>query len=301
MNDSALTASPDLKTIYGEGLPQPYRRLHIYYLEGELDPTTPPCEGYLGAWVEEGCSFLFFSRPCKPVVEDLLQSNPQIALVDAYQMSYEQWQGAQPAAMRLGAFRITPPWLPSQNAAQTSAGTGGESAPAAHELILDPGVVFGNGTHATTRDCLGALEIACRPNPPERVLDLGTGTGLLALAAAALGCRCILAVDNNFLAARTARTNVRLNQMERRVLVVQGAAQALIPPRIDLLVANIHYEVMGQIIASSHFTARKRFILSGLLRSEGRDIVDRLRHKGARIHKQWERDGIWHTYYGEIG
>ncbi len=86
-------------------------------------------------------------------------------------------------------------------------------------------MVFGTGTHATTRDCLEALELAFNSHHIESVLDLGTGTGLLALAAARLGCKYILAVDINLLAARTTQRNIRLNQLDDKILAVQGRAE----------------------------------------------------------------------------
>lgn len=275
----------------------PYQDLHIYYLEGELGPISPPGPGYLGTWVEEGYSFIFFNQTADQTVNGLIQNHPQVALVDRYEMSYEQWQGSQPAPMDLGSFVISPPWdQPANEPAMDHRATG----PARHELILDPGVVFGTGTHATTRDCLEALEAACDPHPPDRVLDLGTGTGVLAMAAAKLGCPRVLAVDNNFLAVQTTLANIRFNGMENQVLAVQGSAEALLHNNVDLLVANIHFDVMVQIINTSAFAASKRFILSGLMRSEAREIADRLRQHGARMIKTWERDSIWHTFYGEI-
>ena len=168
-------------------------------------------------------------------------------------------------------------------------------------ILLDPGVVFGAGTHTTTQDCLNALELVFSREKIESALDLGTGTGLLALAASRLGCKNILAVDFNFLAARTALRNVRLNQLQDHIIIVQGRAEDFIDSPSDLVIANIHYDVMKHLIASPGFFNNKWFILSGLLRSQARDLLYELSKNRVRIVKKWERDGIWHTFLGKTG
>ncbi|MCK7509745.1 MAG: 50S ribosomal protein L11 methyltransferase [Desulfobacterales bacterium] len=92
-------------------------------------------------------------------------------------------------------------------------------------LVLDPGVVFGAGNHPTTRDCLLAIDRAAAEARFETVLDLGTGTGILALAAARrLGAR-VAAVDLSPAAVRTAAGNVARNGLAGRVLVALGRAE----------------------------------------------------------------------------
>ena len=137
---------------------------------------------FIGNWEEDGTSFLFFSKPCPQEVKEILVSQPDLTLLDNYHMAYEQWLGERFAAFNAGGFFIAPPW--------EDAGTiGGEI-----KIILDPGLVFGTGTHPTTRDCLSALEFVWGIESIQSTVDLGTGTGLLALAAAQLGCKNILAV-----------------------------------------------------------------------------------------------------------
>jgi ribosomal protein L11 methyltransferase len=109
----------------------------------------------------------------------------------------------------------------------------------------------------------------------------------------------VVAVDLNLLAARTAVRNVKLNQLQDRVVVVQGNAEDVIDYPADLVIANIHYDVMRHLINAEGFVEKKRFILSGLLRSEAKDVADRLARHPVKILKQWTRDGIWHTFYGK--
>ena len=271
----------------------PYQELFIYYLKGRLkaDGKTLP-ENCIGNWEEEDDSFLFFSRPAFKQVENLLSRQPQLSYIDSYHMPYEQWLGEVFSTFEHGKFRVIPPW----EASHARNNTNGETL----SILLDPGLVFGTGTHPTTRDCLDALELAAGAKEFNTVLDLGTGTGLLALAAAKLGSKGVVAADLNLLAAKTADRNVRLNHLQNRVVTVQGRAEDIIAYPADLVIANIHYDVMRRLVNDSGFLSKKRFILSGLLRSEARDIADILARRPVKILKQWTHDGIWHTFYGKI-
>ena len=267
------------------------RELFIYYLKGRLRPEyEKDLDHFLGNWEEEEDSFLFFSRPAEGQVKTLLGRQPQLDYVDSYRMSYDHWLGESFAGFEHGRFRVVPPGQSVRGAGDTSDG---------RLLIqLDPGLVFGTGTHPTTRHCLEALEIAIGALDVHTVVDLGTGTGMLSLAAARLGCEKIAAVDLNRLAVQTARNNVRLNGLQQQIVTVQARAQQAVEYRADLVVANIHYDVMRHLIDAPGFFTKKRFILSGLLRSEARAIADRLAGRPVRILKQWTHDGIWHTFYG---
>ena len=268
----------------------PYDDLYIYQLDGCLTSQIGiPQNTFIGNWEEEGSSFLFFSKPAYPEIKKLLRAHPQLTCIDSYHMSYEQWQGAPFEPFEHGCFQIIAPWHDD-----TAFGRG------RIEIILDPGVVFGTGTHPTTRDCLTALELAFRHKPPERVLDLGTGSGLLALAAARLGCKLNLAVDLNLLAAQTAAKNVRLNHLQNQIAVVRGYAEYFVDSPADMLIANIHFSVMQKLIKATGFKSKKRFILSGLLRSEAKQIRIELERVSAKVIKSWTHEGIWHTFYGKI-
>jgi ribosomal protein L11 methyltransferase len=130
------------------------------------------------------------------------------------------------------------------------------------------------------------------------MLDLGCGTGILALAAAKLGCPKCLAVDFNHLAARTTRTNVSLNNLDDTILVVNGRAEELLCRPSDLLVANIHYAVMKELVQSEGFLRQKWFVLSGLLNSEAEKIKGHLRTLPVLLLKHWHQSGVWNTFLG---
>jgi len=270
----------------------PYEDLYIYYLHGRLKADNKIFgSDFIGNWQEDDFSFLFFNKPSPNEVSKILSSNPGLFLLDEFHMTYDQWQGEKIAPLKIGRFHIVPPWQRNL-----------EKMSLCHEellIILDPGVVFGNGLHTTTQDCLKALEIAFSRDNIESALDLGTGTGILALAASRLGCKNILAVDFNFLAVNTALRNIRLNGLENRILVVQGRAEDFIDSTSDLVIANIHYDAMKLLTASQGFLNKKWFILSGLLRSQARDVHFHLLQKGVKIIKNWECNGVWHTFLGK--
>jgi ribosomal protein L11 methyltransferase len=267
---------------------QPFSELHVYYCSGRVAPgTNPVSTDFIGNWEEDGFSFLFYSQPARRAVEALLAEQPQMTLLDEYHMSYADWLGEKPGNTRIGSFTITPPW---ENPAT---GDG-------HRIVLDPGVVFGTGTHPTTRDCLAAIENIYALDTPQRVLDLGSGTGLLALAAGRLGSRQILAVDINMLAARTAGRNVQLNRLEDRILAIQGKAEDFVQRPADLLIANIHYDVLQRLITAQNLVGKRWFVLSGLLRSQAREMERRLAQLPVNLLRRWECEGTWFTFMGVV-
>jgi ribosomal protein L11 methyltransferase len=83
-------------------------------------------------------------------------------------------------------------------------------------------------------------------------------------------------------------------------MAIQGMAQDFVNVDAELVIANIHYDVMKQLIDTEGFLSKKGFILSGLLRSQASDILAELSDKPVRIIKKWELEGIWHTFFGKI-
>jgi ribosomal protein L11 methyltransferase len=128
-------------------------------------------------------------------------------------------------------------------------------------IRLDPGMAFGTGQHPTTLMCLSALEELLRPGMD--VLDLGTGSGILALAAARLGASSVLALDIDPQAAAVARENVRLNRLEAMVRVEEGGLDEAPTAAFDLAMANISAAVIVEMAPA----------LAGVLRPGGALIV----------------------------
>jgi ribosomal protein L11 methyltransferase len=133
-------------------------------------------------------------------------------------------------------------------------------------LALDPGMAFGTGLHPTTRLCLRLLERYLQPGA--RVLDLGTGSGILAIAAAKLGARRVHAIDTDATAVRVAQENVARNGVDAWVTVQHGDATLLAPAEpYDLVLANINLRVIRTLLPDlpAHLTPAGLAILSGVL------------------------------------
>ncbi len=261
---------------------RPGEKLYIYYLEGV--PKSPLKLGpdFIGNWQEGDSAFLFFSKSAQKIVDRLVHDQPQLTLMDHYKMTYAEWQGASVDGFTVGEIYIRPPWMPSGNDAQV-------------EIILDPGVVFGNGNHATTQDCLTALQLVWKKWRPKRVVDLGCGTGILALAAARLGADLVLAIDLNRMAVDLTYQNILHNGLGSQILAVQGRAEKMLSNPTDLLIANIHFAVMQPLISQPAFQQYRLLILSGLLRSEFKAVENELAAKKIDLLQHWSHDGIWHT------
>ncbi|SLM32329.1 PrmA3 [Desulfamplus magnetovallimortis] len=269
----------------------PYENLWIYYLVGIPEKLTDISrnEFFIGNWEEEGFSFLFFSVPCDEMIEKLVSEDPGIKLIDRYEMSGEQWHGDKIESYTTGTFCVSPPWkIPFVNRSDLN------------HILLDPGVVFGTGRHQTTEDCLGYIEYLFNEKNEQidSVLDIGTGTGLLAIGAAVLGCRKVMALDFNLLAVKTARHNIIINSLEEKILAFQGKGEDFISLPADLVIANIHYDVMKNLVESPDFLNHKWFILSGLLNSEAIKIEQRLREKGIYVIESIAPDQVWNTILG---
>ena len=83
--------------------------------------------------------------------------------------------------------------------------------------------------------------------------------------------------------------------------MARSRAQDCIDFQADLVIANIHWEVMRELVLSDGFLQKKQFILSGILRSEARDLAEILAKLPVKFQKMWTQDGIWHTFYGGTG
>ena len=262
-----------------------YENLYIYLIKGLVYPSEETTFGrsFLGNWVEEDTCFLFFREPSEEVVSELLKGRSDLQLLENYHFSYEQWQGAFSEPIRIDRFLVVPPWL------DVSEGQGET------KILLDPGLVFGTGLHASTRDSLKALSYVHARFPVKKVVDLGTGTGVLALASALLGAQQVLAVDLNPLCVKTARKNVQWNHLETRIEVKEGRAEDFAEFRADLILANIHWDVLKALIGKEGFRKNPWIVLSGLMRSHARDLEADLARYGLRVVKAWEDEATWYT------
>jgi ribosomal protein L11 methyltransferase len=158
-------------------------------------------------------------------------------------------------------------------------------APGDVVLRLDPGMAFGTGEHASTRLALAALERELAAAPPGELTvgDLGTGSGILAVAAARLGAAAVWAVDVDPLAVRVAAENAARNGVAARVRVAAGGPEA-IPEPVHLLVANLtadlHVELAGA--EASRLRPGGRLLASGVVAGEAERVRAALAAAGLR-------------------
>lgn len=158
-----------------------------------------------------------------------------------------------------------------------------EAASGALDLRLERSA-FGGGTHPTTASCLGALA-SLVPLAGLRVLDLGSGTGILGIAAVRLGADAALCVDVNPDAVESARRNGEANGVADRVRHRAATAADLAGERFDLVVANIGGELLLDEAHHVAPLARRggRLLLSGLLRDYADDLAAAYAREGCRV------------------
>jgi len=140
-------------------------------------------------------------------------------------------------------------------------------------IELDPGMAFGTGTHHTTAMCCRALEQLVKPG--HVVFDVGTGSGILAVAAAKLGASKVQAVDLDSIAVRVARENVGINKVENVVEVAQGDLLTGVTGQADIVIANIIATIVIQLLVD--IPARLKdggiFIASGIIIERLSEVV----------------------------
>lgn len=257
-----------------------------YFTRGE-PPTAAELREQVRAW-------------CRQALGSAAEASPSIE-VDQRSRPWEDWVTRTRQA--LGAFdatarlRVVPPWAippepPPSQAAPAGSPAGGPASRTT--LIIEPGQAFGIGTHATTRGCLELLEAWADRGPRGAVLDIGTGTGLLALRVAQLGFRPVVALDHDPIAALDARRNARHNRLADALALFAGEVRALrAGTGFDLILANLHLNPLlelapwfaerlrpgGGLIVSG-FETRDAAEMEGALRSHGFELVDAVVREG---------------------
>jgi ribosomal protein L11 methyltransferase len=176
-----------------------------------------------------------------------------------------------------------------------------EHQPRSDEVVieLDPGMAFGTGLHPTTRMCLQALEEHLEPGA--KVLDLGTGSGILAIAAAKLGASYVLALDNDPLAVRASRVNVQSNGAQNTVTIELGSLDKA-TDKFDLLLVNILARVIIEL-ADQGLVNRVQpnglMIVAGIIEEQEAEVKAALGKHGLEIVKR-RQDKDWVTLVGGL-
>ncbi|TNF47009.1 methyltransferase domain-containing protein [bacterium] len=149
-------------------------------------------------------------------------------------------------------------------------------------LILGPGKAFGSGQHETTISCIKEME-KLGTLTGKRILDVGTGTGILAVAAALVGAARVVAFDIEMDAVLTCRNNVSLNRVEDRVLITCGSLDSIAPGReYHLILANIYGDIILKeaVNLAARLKPEGHLILSGIDYTDSTQISILFRNEG---------------------
>lgn len=189
----------------------------------------------------------------------------------------EAWKGAY-STQRIGRVAIVPSW------------TDEPIAPPEVAIRLDPGMAFGTGLHPTTRGCLLAMQ-QLEPMP-RRVLDVGCGSGILAITALRLGAGCAVCLDTDPVAVETTTANAAINEVGKDVEVRLGTLDEAPREQFDLIVANIVAAVLVELAGrlAAHLDGGGTLIASGIIATRAREVRTALEGAGLRVLRSVESD-----------
>jgi ribosomal protein L11 methyltransferase len=223
---------------------------------------------------------VFFHTPAERArAADVLHRQFSYLAISAVDVADEDWAARSQAALkavRVGNLVIAPPW-----------DVGGDEARNRITIVIRPSMGFGTGHHATTRLCLAHLqELELRGLS---VIDVGTGSGVLALAADRLGAAHILAIDDDPDAIQSARDNLDLNPGAEVTLGTLDLRRATLRP-FDVVLANLTGALLSaaadRLVALT--ASSERLILSGFLDSEEADVIAAF--SSCRIERRSQED-----------
>ena len=170
------------------------------------------------------------------------------------------------------------------------------------ELVIeiDPGMAFGTGTHPTTSLCVKLLEKYIEPEK-DSVLDVGCGSGILAIASALLGAREILAVDIDPVAVEVSKENMELNQLSDKIRVMEGDLTKGLNEKTDIVVANLMADLVMMLSkdVAAHLKGKSIYISSGILIEKQAEVVAAIEECGFRILDILE-EGEWCAIAAQI-
>ncbi|GIN60406.1 ribosomal protein L11 methyltransferase [Robertmurraya siralis] len=239
-----------------------------YPEEGVIIKAYLPVNSFLGETVEE----------IKEAINGLILHNIDIGknTVTISEVNEEEWATAwkkyyHPVKIS-EKFTIVPTWE--------------EYTPVhSDELIieLDPGMAFGTGTHPTTVMCIQALERTVKQG--DHVVDVGTGSGVLSIAAGLLGAEKIQALDLDEVAVNSARINIKLNKVHDRATVSQNNLLDGITGPVDVVVANILAEVILRFTDDAARIVKQNgyFITSGIILQKKQEVKEAMITSGFEI------------------
>lgn len=154
-------------------------------------------------------------------------------------------------------------------------------------LQIDPGAAFGTGAHDTTRLCLSVLDKVCCDN--KSILDIGCGSGILAISALLLGCGAATGVDIDPLAVKVAKANAELNSLADKCSFICGDLVDKISGKFDIVCANIVADVIIKLCDSvlQFMNDDSIFVCSGIIDTRESDVLAKLESVGLRVVERY--------------
>ncbi len=159
-------------------------------------------------------------------------------------------------------------------------------------LVIDPAMAFGTGHHETTRSCLELMDKYAPTADKDRFLDLGTGTGILGIAAVKLGYRSVTGIDTDRLAVEAAKKNIELNDAGS-IDIREGSISDL-KDTYDFITANIISSVLVDLapLLASHLKPHGLVVLSGILTGQDEEVIQAMTRAGLKLVERY-LDGKW--------
>ncbi len=224
--------------------------LQIYEVKGggKVEIWNAP-PSYIGIWNEDDFMYIFFISEEDAFVTELCDRNG-LELVSRHEIMYKDWQQGLPQ----GGMLVAGLQFCSAN----------EPCRSRDSILIDPSVVFGDGNHPTTIACLEIGSRIIRDGNITSVLDLGTGSGILALMAYKLGVPKITAVDKNKLAIQTALSNIEINGAQKAIDIREGEARWFLDIGYDLIFANLPFQVLLELGTQSSASQHGIWVISGI-------------------------------------
>lgn len=166
-------------------------------------------------------------------------------------------------------------------------------------IELDPGMAFGTGTHETTTMCMRELEKYVTED--SKVFDIGCGSGILAIAAAKLGAKDVIAVDLDEVAVKVAAENVAHNHVQDSVQVLHGNLIDVVSDKADIVVANIIADIIKILARDVHSCMKEDavFISSGIIHAKVDEVKASLEENGLEIIEV-QSLGEWNAIVSKI-
>lgn len=167
-------------------------------------------------------------------------------------------------------LRVVPPWMAGEGTGRT-------------ELVINPGLSFGTGNHFTTGFCLEQLDRLIPAECPSRMLDVGTGSGILAIAAVRLGVGHAVGTDNDPVCIAQAQENARINGVEdRTTFLLRDVADGSPDGPADLVCANLYASLLIEHAAGLLRMTRRVLILTGIREVEVDGVAETFQRLGGR-------------------